>query len=208
MNEHWLIWGQGGHGSVVAETVEACGGLVVGWADLEPRGDQAIGDDKLRAIVATRAPLPFGAQRLALGVGDNGQRHGFFGLLSPAVAPVLVHPMAWRSPSSLIGAGTVLLPHAVVHARAVVGEACIINTGAIVEHDCRLGAGVHIAIGARLTSGIVVEDLAFVGAGAVIRSGVTIGRGAMVGAGAVVLADVAPGAVVVGNPAHVIRSTS
>jgi UDP-2-acetamido-3-amino-2,3-dideoxy-glucuronate N-acetyltransferase len=52
----------------------------------------------------------------------------------------------------------------------------------------------------------VVKRRASIGSGAVILAGVTIGEEALVGAGAVVTKDVAPGAVVVGNPARVIRT--
>jgi len=44
-----------------------------------------------------------------------------------------------------------------------------------------------------------------IGSGATILAGVTIGEKAMVGAGAVVTKDVPSGAIVVGNPARVIR---
>jgi acetyltransferase-like isoleucine patch superfamily enzyme len=46
---------------------------------------------------------------------------------------------------------------------------------------------------------------ASIGSGAVILGGVTVGAGALVGAGAVVTRDVAPGEVVVGNPAKFLR---
>jgi UDP-2-acetamido-3-amino-2,3-dideoxy-glucuronate N-acetyltransferase len=49
----------------------------------------------------------------------------------------------------------------------------------------------------------VVERRAALGSGAVILAGVRIGEGALVGAGAVVTRDVAPGEVVLGNPARV-----
>jgi UDP-2-acetamido-3-amino-2,3-dideoxy-glucuronate N-acetyltransferase len=48
----------------------------------------------------------------------------------------------------------------------------------------------------------VVEAGASIGSGATILGGIRIGRDAVVGAGAVVTRDVAPGAVVVGNPAR------
>lgn len=51
----------------------------------------------------------------------------------------------------------------------------------------------------------LVKRRAAVGTGAVILSGVTIGESAVVGAGAVVTRDVPAGAVVVGNPARVLR---
>ena len=52
---------------------------------------------------------------------------------------------------------------------------------------------------------IVVEDDVWIGERATILSGVRIGRGAIVGAGSVVAKDVPPYAIVVGNPARVVR---
>jgi acetyltransferase-like isoleucine patch superfamily enzyme len=47
---------------------------------------------------------------------------------------------------------------------------------------------------------------ASIGSGAIIIAGVTIGEGALVGAGAVVTKDVAPGVIVAGVPARLLRS--
>lgn len=46
---------------------------------------------------------------------------------------------------------------------------------------------------------------AWIGAGAIVLEGVNIGEGAVVGAGSVVTRDVPAGAVVVGNPARLLR---
>lgn len=51
----------------------------------------------------------------------------------------------------------------------------------------------------------LVRQGAAIGSNATILCGVTIGRNALVGAGAVVTRDVPDGAVVVGNPARVLR---
>lgn len=53
--------------------------------------------------------------------------------------------------------------------------------------------------------GAVVRRWARIGSNATILPGVVIGRGALVGAGAVVTRDVPAGAVVVGNPAHIVK---
>lgn len=52
----------------------------------------------------------------------------------------------------------------------------------------------------------LVRRRASIGSGAVILPGVTVGEGAIVGAGTVVTEDVAPHAVVAGNPGRVIRT--
>ncbi|MDF0677012.1 MAG: sugar O-acetyltransferase [Nitrospira sp.] len=46
----------------------------------------------------------------------------------------------------------------------------------------------------------------WIGGGAIVLPGVTIGEGAVIGAGSVVVRDVPPGSVVVGNPARVSRA--
>ena len=50
----------------------------------------------------------------------------------------------------------------------------------------------------------VVERRASIGSGVVVLGDVRIGAGALVGAGAVVTRDVAPGEIVIGNPARVL----
>ena len=51
----------------------------------------------------------------------------------------------------------------------------------------------------------LIKKGASIGSGATILAKVTIGENALVGAGAVVTKDVAPNAVVTGNPARLLR---
>ena len=53
--------------------------------------------------------------------------------------------------------------------------------------------------------GVTIKRGAKIGANATLLPGVVIGKDALVGAGAVVTRDVPAGAVVVGNPARVIK---
>jgi acetyltransferase-like isoleucine patch superfamily enzyme len=105
-------------------------------------------------------------------------------------------------------------------ARTVVGAFCSISPG------CRiLGGGEHVIdrastfpLNARLfdpagrtgldatdTGPTVIGNDVYIGVGAIVLSGVSIGDGAVVGAGAVVAKSVPPYAVVVGNPARIMR---
>jgi UDP-2-acetamido-3-amino-2,3-dideoxy-glucuronate N-acetyltransferase len=51
----------------------------------------------------------------------------------------------------------------------------------------------------------IVKAGATIGANSTLLPGITIGEKAMVGAGAVVMKDVPAGAVVIGNPAKIVR---
>jgi len=53
---------------------------------------------------------------------------------------------------------------------------------------------------------VTIADRAWIGNRSIIMPGVTIGAGAVVGAGSVVVDDVPPGTVALGNPARVVRT--
>lgn len=114
----------------------------------------------------------------------------------------IVHGSAWVSPSARIEPGAVVLAGAVVNAGALVGRHAIVNSGAVIEHDAVVGDFAHVAPGAILGGGAVVGEAALIGLAAAVRDHVAVGARATVGMGAVVVADVSPDTVVVGNPAR------
>lgn len=103
-----------------------------------------------------------------------------------------------------IGKNVQLLAGSIIGAFASIGDYSIINTGASVDHDCIIGRNCHLAPRAALAGEIIVEDSVFVGINATILPRLRICSGATVGAGAVVTKDVAPGAIVAGNPARAL----
>ena len=122
--------------------------------------------------------------------------------LTPLIAR---HRSAFVADDARIGGGSQVLATAAVCVEAILGRGCIINTGATVDHECHLADGVHVAPGAHLAGCVEVGAYAMIGAGAVVSPRIKIGQDALVGAGAVVVEDVPPDAVVVGNPARVLR---
>ncbi len=95
-----------------------------------------------------------------------------------------------------------------VHSNAFIPEFCVL------EDECWIGPSV-VLTNARYPQsprakqelvGVHICRRARIGAGAIILPGITVGEEALVGAGAVVTHDVAPGGVVVGNPARQIRT--
>lgn len=146
----------------------------------------------------------------------------------PAVIPLLTpgHRHAVAAEARRLGITSfpaLLDPSAVVAASATTGPGTVVNAGVVLAGAVRAGTFVHVNRSASVGHHSELEDFttlgpgcvlagrvrvgrgAFVGAGAVCAPTVCIGPNAIVGAGAVVVKDVPAGAVVVGNPARVIR---
>lgn len=106
-----------------------------------------------------------------------------------------------------------------------VGEDFYVNFDCVILDVCavRIGRSVMMAPGVHIytaehpldaalrTSGaemgrpVTIGNRVWIGGGAIILPGVTIGDDAVIGAGSVVTRDVAAGALVVGNPARMLR---
>lgn len=118
-----------------------------------------------------------------------------------------------------VGKNCNLCAQVLIEGDVVIGDDVTIKSGVQVWDGTRIGDGAFIGPNVTFTndpfprskaypesfSGIVVERGASIGANATILPGVCIGEFAMVGAGAVVTQNVPPRAVVVGNPAKIIR---
>jgi acetyltransferase-like isoleucine patch superfamily enzyme len=142
-------------------------------------------------------------------------------------ARVLVtHPDLVNLYGCAIGDDTRVGPFVEIQRGVAIGRACKISShtficeGVTIEDEVFVGHGVmfindrdpHATVGGRLQTSddwavmpTRVRARASIGSGAVILCGVTIGEGALVGAGAVVTHDVAPGAIVAGVPARLVR---
>ena len=98
--------------------------------------------------------------------------------------------------------------------KVVIGKNCkfahnalgvVIHPEAIIGDNCKIGQNVTIGGRSGITVLPVIEDDVEIGANALVLGPVKIGKGSIIGAGSVVIKDVPPYSVVVGNPAKVIK---
>lgn len=144
---------------------------------------------------------------------ENASRNSAIPLLDMKDIPARIEPGAIIRDNVSIGKNAVIMMGAIINIGAVVGEGTMIDMGAILGGRATVGKNCHIGAGAVLAGVIepasakpvIVDDGVLVGANAVVIEGVHIGEGAVVAAGAVVIEDVAPGKVVAGCPARVIK---
>jgi len=195
-----FIYGASGHGLVIWDILQQQNIVVDAFLDDfygEPhfRGLPVVKPE----ILSQRSNVP-----VILGIGDNEARKVISHKLSVEFATA-VHPTAIISNSAEIGPGSVVMAMAVVNPYVQIGKHVIINTAATVDHECELGDYVHISPNATLAGRVKVGECTHIGAGSVVIQGIRIGKGCVVGAGAVVIRDVPDNAIVVGNPAKLLR---
>lgn len=118
-----------------------------------------------------------------------------------------------------IGRNCNICAHTLIEGDVVLGDNVTVKSGVYLWDGTRIADDVFIGPNATFTndamprskvypeqfSGITLERGASIGANATLLPGIVVGEYAMVGAGAVVTKDVPPYAVVVGNPAKIIR---
>lgn len=201
MSKPVIIMGNGGHASVLIETLLMLDKDIIGYtAPAECYGNlKYLGED---AIIFDYCPNEI---ELVLGIGTigiNDIRASIFSQYKQRGYNFLsvIHPSAIIASSVKLGEGIQVMAGAIIQTNTEISDNSIINSGAIVDHECRIGTSVHVAPGCRLSGGVKIENHCHVGTGAIIIQGKTIGHHTLIGAGSVVTKDIQPYKKVIGVP--------
>jgi len=207
-----VIWGAGGHASVVADIVRSTKSVhVAGFVDdvnRERQGAEFCGARIFGGQEQLAHLREQGVSSIIIAIGNCEQRLRLADVVRKAGfrLATAIHPRSIVAQDVQLGDGTVVAAGAVIGPGSRVGGNVIVNTGATVDHDCVLEDGAHICPGVNLAGEVHVGRGAWVGIGSAVIGRVRIGARALVGAGAVVLKNVPDNVVAYGNPARVVRS--
>ena len=117
----------------------------------------------------------------------------------------LVHPTTYLSRRATVGQGALVFQHCTISNGARIGDHVVVLPQTIISHDCVLDDYAVATSAVLVGSEAKVGRNAYLGTGCSMLPGVRIGEGSLVGLSTVVLRDVEPYTVVVGQPARVLR---
>src|SRR3989344_7257848 len=104
-----------------------------------------------------------------------------------------------------LGEGNIFNAYCVVAADITIGNFNHFNRCCSISHDTTIGDYNFVHAGVHPCGGLRMGSKNWLGVGSVVIQGVKIGKNTTIGAGAVVLKDVEDNAVMVGNPAKVLK---
>lgn len=202
--KHIRLYGAGGHSGVIRDVAQLVGYKIVDVFDDHPSYSKHWNSDEVKIGLISSKDFPHEGPPFLIAIGDNKTR-AELSLQIKATFKTLIHPSTVISKESGIGDGTVVYAGAVIQPNTTIGKHVIVNTSASIDHDNYIANFVHIAPKVALTGHVEVGEGSFIGAGAVVIPKIKIGKWCTIGAGSVVIKDVPDNAVVVGNPAKIIR---
>ena len=104
-----------------------------------------------------------------------------------------------------MGVGNYIQENVILQANCSIGNNSSIHMGSLIGHETVIGNSVFIAHGCNISGLVEINDCVFIGTGVSIIPRVTIGPFSIIGAGTVVIGDIPPHSVVVGNPGKIIK---
>lgn len=203
-----ILYGAGS--SILVDFEETCGRLgedLVAIVDNFGGPTFALAPDKVIALARFTADMHGHALTVALFTPAHREsalrqaRRLGASCFTPLLDPTAILPASLR-----VAEGVFVNSGVVIGGMTSLGAFSLVNRGACLGHHNEVGEFASIGPGVVAGGHVHFGRSCMVGAGAVILPKVSIGAHAVVGAGAVVTRDVPDEALVVGNPAAILRA--
>lgn len=178
-----ILVGAGGHCRSCIDVIEQENRFAIAGVVDRPETEQD--DDVLGyPVLGSDDDLPALRRKYEYALVTVGQIHSaairiklFNQLLSLGfVLPSIVSPLGYVSKHANVGAGTIVMHHALINAGARVGDNGIVNTKALIEHDAVIGDHCHVSTGAIVNGGASIENESFIGSQSCIAQSVWLSR--------------------------------
>jgi len=187
-----ILIGGGGHCKSGIDVIESTNLFVIkGILDLYPKlGEEILG----YRIIGTNKDIPLLVKEqfnFLITVGDIGNPSKRIELYDLVISfggnfPIIISQTAYVSKNAKIGAGTIVMHHAVINSSVEIGKNCIINTKALIEHDAVIGDHCHISTGSIVNGGTNIGSRSFFGSGAISKQYVSIPEDSFIKANSIV----------------------
>ena len=182
LDKSFVLLGSGGHATSILDLLESCGVSKIYVCGLT--NDKEL--SRYESISIEQIEKNLDDLYLVLAIGDKKLRNDFISrnleIIKNGRFPVLIHPSAFVSHSSVIGAGTIIFAYSYIGPFCSIGNFSIINTHSVVEHGNKLGEAVILSPRVTLCGNVSVGNNTFLGLGVGVAPSVEIGANVTIGA--------------------------
>ncbi|MBO5614644.1 MAG: hypothetical protein J5932_00790 [Prevotella sp.] len=213
-----IVLGGSGIGMIAISIAKELGNYTIGGFlnDVIPVGER-IGKYESYPVIGTTNDLPkfLEDENNVFFIAYVGMQHEeeVFNKISSFNIPsyryaTLIHPSA-IIPKGMckIGNGCLIAPLAQLSPDTTLEDNSIMLANSFLGHDSTLRQFAHLASNSVVGANVVVGRACHVGTNCTVREKIKIGDFCLIGSGAVVLKDVEPHSIMVGNPAKLLRKT-
>lgn len=144
-----------------------------------------------------------------IAIGDNQIRKRIYEKVEQNGFKIvnLIHKSAIISPSASVeeNAGILIMPYAVVNAKAKIEKGVILNTSSVIEHECVVREFSHISVGAKCAGNVKIGKNCFLGINSCVLPDLSLADNSILGGGATLVKSQNEKGVFVGVPAKKLK---